>query len=466
LYFELKTLFLQRNLNKISSLSVKISMMFTLRNCILPIIFLTTLLFSCKTGTVNLFKAASPHEQYERKLTSTGFDKTAAGRAWIVAAQSSLQKPLQVKLPFKDRGYFSSEAVPAVAYSFAAIKGQKISISISQKPVENFRIYVDLMFLENQKMKSLAFIDTVKSAVEYEISNTGDYVVRLQPELLTSGEYTLEINYGPSLAYPIKTTSRNNIQSFFGDGRDANTRKHEGIDMFAPRLTPVIAAAEGTVTRVNENNLGGKVVWMRPNGKDYTLYYAHLDKQVALEGQQVAIGDTLGLMGNTGNAKTTAPHLHFGIYASGGAVDPFPYVNPVVKPLPAITAPATNLNATMRTNRSTALYAVAEAGGVTITNLPSNAIVKVNSANRDWYRVSLPDSKEGFLQSNRLVKMAKAISSIKIKAQQQMVLDKPDSTAAVKVIVPVNSPAEVLGYSGNYSLIKALDDVTGWVMTR
>lgn len=441
-------------------------MMFRLRNYFLPLILLSIFLFSCKTGTVNLFKAASPHEQYERKLTSTGFDKTAAGRAWIVAAQSSLQKPLQIKLPFKDRGYFSAEAVPAVAYTFAATKGQKISISMSQKPAENFRIYVDLLSFENQKMKSLAFIDTVKNAVEYEISNTGDYMIRLQPELLTSGEYTLEINYGPSLAYPIKTTSRNNIQSFFGDGRDANTRKHEGIDMFAPRLTPVIAAAEGTVTRVNENNLGGKVVWMRPNGKDYTLYYAHLDKQIAIEGQQVAIGDTLGLMGNTGNAKTTAPHLHFGIYASGGAVDPFPYVNPVIKPLPVVTASATNFNATMRTNRSTPIYAMAEAGGVTIVNLPPNAIVKVNSANRDWYRVVLPDGTEGFLQSNRLVKTAKAITAIKITAQQQMVLDQPDTTAAVKRVVPVNSTAEVLGYSGNFSLIKGLDDVMGWVMTR
>lgn len=441
-------------------------MMFRLRNYFLPPILLSIFLFSCKTGTVNLFKPASPHEQYERKLTSTGFDKTAAGRAWIVAAQSSLQKPLQIKLPFKDRGYFSADAVPAVAYTFAATKGQKISISMSQRPAENFRIYVDLLSFENQKLKSLAFIDTVKNAVEYEISNTGDYMIRLQPELLTSGEYTLEINYGPSLAYPIKTTSRNNIQSFFGDGRDANTRKHEGIDMFAPRLTSVIAAAEGTVTRVNENNLGGKVVWMRPNGKDYTLYYAHLDKQIAIEGQQVAIGDTLGLMGNTGNAKTTAPHLHFGIYASGGAVDPFPYVNPVIKPLPVVTASATNFNATMRTNRSTPIYAMAEAGGVTLGNLPPNAIVKVNSANRDWYRVVLPDGTEGFLQSNRLVKTAKAITAIKITAQQQMVLDQPDTTAAVKRVVPVNSTAEVLGYSGNFSLIKGLNDVMGWVMTR
>lgn len=422
-------------------------------------------ILSCKTGTVNLFKPASPHEQYQRKLTSTGFDKTAAGTAWINAAQSSLLKPLQISLPFKERGYFAAENIPAVAYEFNAIKGQKLTIAISQKPVEGFKIYVDLMSLENKKLKSLAFIDTVKTSIEYEVDNTGKYLVRLQPELLTNGEYTLEINYGPSLGYPIKTSSRNNTQSFFGDGRDANTRKHEGIDMFAPRLTPVIAAAEGTVTRVNENNLGGRVVWMRPNGKDYTLYYAHLDKQIATEGQQVMPGDTLGLMGNTGNARTTAPHLHFGIYTSGGAVDPFPFVNPMVKPLPEVSASLTHLNATMRTSRSADLFLKPEERAAKVRTLTANSIVKVHAASRNWYRVELPDHTMGFIQSSKLVSISKPIKALKISAQQQMVFDKPDSSAALKTMVPVNSSVELLGYSGNYALIKSLADTTGWIQT-
>lgn len=424
------------------------------------------LISSCKTGAVNLFKPASPHEQYQRKLTSTGFDKTAAGTAWLNAAQSSLLKPSQIALPFKERGYFAAENIPAVAYEFTAVKGQKLSISISQKPVEGFKIYVDLMSLEDQKLKSLAFIDTVTTSIEYEVDNTGKFLVRLQPELLTNGEYTLEINYGPSLAYPIKTSSRNNTQSFFGDGRDANTRKHEGIDIFAPRLTPVIAAAEGTVTRVNENNLGGRVVWMRPNGKDYTLYYAHLDKQISIEGQKVMPGDTLGLMGNTGNAKTTAPHLHFGIYASGGAVDPFPFVNPIVKPLPDISSSLTHLNATMRTIRNTDIFLGPNERGTKLRTLALNSIVKVHAANRNWYRVELPDHTMGFIQSSRLVTTSKPIKAFKISAEEQIVFDKPDTGAAIKSIIPVNSSVELLGYSGNYALIKGLADTTGWIKTR
>jgi SH3-like domain-containing protein len=268
------------------------------------------------------------------------------------------------------------------------------------------------------------------------------------------------------LEYPIKTTSRNNIQSFFGDGRDANTRKHEGIDMFAPRLTPVIAAAKGTVTRVNENNLGGKVVWMRPSGKDYTLYYAHLDKQIAVEGQQVSVGDTLGLMGNTGNAKTTAPHLHFGIYASGGAVDPFPFVNPVVKPVPEILASTTNLNATMRTSRSTNVLSSADEAAAKVVVLPANSIVRVHAAVRNWYRVELPDGTAGYLQSNRLTTIAKRVKAIKISSATQMVFDKPDTAAALKATIPVNSTAEVLGYSGDFSLIKGVAETLGWINDR
>ncbi|RZL04555.1 MAG: hypothetical protein EOO89_28000, partial [Pedobacter sp.] len=248
--------------------------------------------------------------------------------------------------------------------------------------------------------------------------------------------------------------------------RDANTRKHEGIDMFAPRLTPVIAAAEGTVTRVNENNLGGRVVWMRPNGKDYTLYYAHLDKQIAIEGQKVMPGDTLGLMGNTGNAKTTAPHLHFGIYASGGAVDPFPFVNPIVKPLPDISSSLTHLNATMRTIRNTDILLGPNERGTKLRTLALNSIVKVHAANRNWYRVELPDHTMGFIQSSRLVTISKPIKAFKISAEEQIVFDKPDTGAAIKSIIPVNSSVELLGYSGNYALIKGLADTTGWIKTR
>lgn len=58
---------------------------------------------------------------------------------------------------------------------------------------------------------------------------------------------------------------------------------------------------------------GGKVVWMRDEARGMSLYYAHLDSQHVAAGAYVRPGDTLGFVGKTGNARTTPPHLHFGI---------------------------------------------------------------------------------------------------------------------------------------------------------
>src|SRR5690606_37952339 len=92
----------------------------------------------------------------------------------------------------------------------------------------------------------------------------------------------------------------------------------------------------GRITSVKEGGLGGKTVWMRPEGRNISLYYAHLDSQSVSIGQRVAEGDTVGFVGNTGNARTTPPHLHFGIYSMGGAVDPLPYVKKDLTGPPAI----------------------------------------------------------------------------------------------------------------------------------
>ena len=90
------------------------------------------------------------------------------------------------------------------------------------------------------------------------------------------------------------------------------------------------------VTGVKDGGIGGKVVWLRLLNKNVTLYYAHLDEQLVQQGQTVKQGETLGLVGNTGNAKYTPAHLHFGVYTYAGPIDPLPYVNKTVKSAPAI----------------------------------------------------------------------------------------------------------------------------------
>ena len=420
-------------------------------------------LFSCKSGPFNLLKAGSPHQQYERKLVTAGLNQTSMGNLWINKATAILQKALTISLPYQETGYFAADKVEATAFRFTLQRGQKLQVKLNKKPIEGFIVYADFWEVkENGEFKLIAAADSVGNSLEADASNTGTYILRLQPELLGSGSYTVEITAGASLAFPLKNTSRKQIQSFYGVGRDANTRKHEGIDIFAAFRTPVIAVAAGTITRVNENNLGGKVVWFRPEGKDYTLYYAHLDEQTVTDGQSVVYGDTLGRMGNTGNAKTTPPHLHFGIYTSGGAIDPLPFVDPAIQVVPKIYASTDRLNTTMRTNAKVTLDP-AVTDQVSNTAINSGTILRIAAATGNNYKVELPNGQIGYVNSKILTSTTKPLSKYRVSSDQLPVYDKPDSLAAVKLRLKNGETVGVLGSFNQFQLVVNEANETGWI---
>ena len=126
-----------------------------------------------------------------------------------------------------------------------------------------------------------------------------------------------------SLAMPVQGVAAGRVADTWGAPRGKD-RRHEGLDIFAPRWTTVLSRTEGVVTRVGTNRLGGLVVWVvGPGGHRH--YYAHLDRQANLSvGQRVAVGTPLGTVGNTGNARGTPPHLHYGVYGDDGAFNPWP----------------------------------------------------------------------------------------------------------------------------------------------
>ena len=101
-------------------------------------------------------------------------------------------------------------------------------------------------------------------------------------------------------------------------------RSHEGIDIFAPRHTPIHAATSGMVTKVGENELGGRVVVIvGPGGAGH--YYAHLEEYADISPNDwVDAGQVIGYVGDSGNAKGTPPHVHYGVYIKGQAVNPYP----------------------------------------------------------------------------------------------------------------------------------------------
>jgi murein DD-endopeptidase MepM/ murein hydrolase activator NlpD len=109
---------------------------------------------------------------------------------------------------------------------------------------------------------------------------------------------------------------------------------HHGEDIFAPIGAPVLAVAKGTVFSVGWNDIGGNRFWLRDT-KGNEFYYAHLSafSPLAVNGAHVEPGDVIGFVGNTGDAETTPPHLHFEIHPVGllglgydGVINPYEYL--------------------------------------------------------------------------------------------------------------------------------------------
>jgi murein DD-endopeptidase MepM/ murein hydrolase activator NlpD len=126
------------------------------------------------------------------------------------------------------------------------------------------------------------------------------------------------------LPMPIDGLASVALRDTWGAAR-AGGRRHEGIDIFAPRGTPVKSTTDGLIVRRGQNKLGGNVVWIFGPGRQMH-YYAHLERFGVLEaGDLVSAGDIVGYVGNSGNARGTPPHLHYGVYTPGaGAINPFP----------------------------------------------------------------------------------------------------------------------------------------------
>lgn len=111
---------------------------------------------------------------------------------------------------------------------------------------------------------------------------------------------------------PINEYKYNYITDTYGAIRP-NDRKHDGQDLFCDIGTPIQAVVSGNITYKGDDKLGGNVIYLL--GIDNKLYYyAHLSAFSKIEtGQFVHQGDIIGYSGNSGNAVTTPPHLHFEI---------------------------------------------------------------------------------------------------------------------------------------------------------
>jgi murein DD-endopeptidase MepM/ murein hydrolase activator NlpD len=159
----------------------------------------------------------------------------------------------------------------------------------------------------------------------------------------SSGEAAPVAQIGPSaqvalpagaLLVPVAGVAPTALADTFTQARGSG-RVHDAIDIMAPRGTPVLAAADGSVEKLYFSEGGGGITaYVRSPDRRWIYYYAHLDHYAPglAEGQQLRRGAPIGFVGSTGNASPEAPHLHFAINAmapdqrwwEGTPVNPYP----------------------------------------------------------------------------------------------------------------------------------------------
>ncbi|UOQ70720.1 M23 family metallopeptidase [Hymenobacter cellulosilyticus] len=287
----------------------------------------------------------------------------------------------------------------------------------------------------------------------------------MQPELLRAGRYTLRIQRAPSLGFPVKGKNDVAVGSFWGADRDKGARRHEGIDIFAKRGTPAVAVVSGMITRTGVTKLGGNVVWLADAQHGQHIYYAHLDKQLVQPGQLVKAGDTLGLVGNTGNARTTQPHLHFGVYRAGrGAVDPFPFVRHADALPPAPRTKPERLGQWVRVSqKTTSLRRSPAAKGSTVVAMNRNTPLLVLGSQANWYRVEQPDGRIGYVAAEAVVPAATPALRREALAATSDLYAYPTAAAAPLDTLPAQSQVAVLGEFRGFRLVRSTTGAIGWL---
>jgi murein DD-endopeptidase MepM/ murein hydrolase activator NlpD len=134
-----------------------------------------------------------------------------------------------------------------------------------------------------------------------------------------------------ALRMPVVGVRVRDLFNSWGDPRDGGKRPHRGIDIFAPKGTPIVAVSDGIISYIGDQPKGGHCLWLTTESGT-SFYYAHLDRWAPgiYEGMEVESGDLLGFVGNTGNALTTPPHLHFAVNQNDEMVNPFPMLTKAI----------------------------------------------------------------------------------------------------------------------------------------
>ena len=367
---------------------------------VLSIFLLILTLQSCSNfkNAKDLITKPTAREIYKRDLK---INENLFGIWETVKEQAVASNSANVHLPYLESGKFFPKSFSIYSYTLELQRGDLLKINIKKDSTSSLT-FIEVLSRKDSVYTTLKSSQFGEDKLELEIEEDNNYKILIQPEIEANSFFRIEINRNPLYLFPVSGGKNSNAQSFWGAKRDGGKRSHEGVDIFAERGTPVVAAVNGRIASSGEKGLGGKQVWLRDTKRGLSLYYAHLDSIIPMKNYQVSAGDTLGFVGNTGNARTTSPHLHFGIYSGySGAINPFQFIkqNPKVKVeipnfFPENQLGIVKVKANLRNANSLKSSEV-------IKNLNAGDTIEILGKTEDWYHVKIFNTNNSsFLHSS------------------------------------------------------------------
>lgn len=359
----------------------------------------------CKKEIVpKAFYPRSAHEAYTHSLEQANLMETALGRDWIRVGEEALEKPVNIALPYEEAFYWDPKSAEAGGYRFFVKRGIRVEVEIEVYSSDSLLLFADLFRETGDSIiyrTHVATADDEMRRLEFEPRRDYYYTLRLQPELLRGGKFKVLIRGMPSIGFPVKDKNSRSISSFFGDPRDGGSREHHGVDIFAARHTPVLAPSNASVTRVGEGEVGGRYVWLYDSKRSMYLYFAHLETREVERGDQISAGEQIGTVGNTGNAKYTPPHLHFGIYRNG-PIDPYHFIAETDTVPEDILGDTLLLGEWAQSRQEALMKSSPLVSGEFSDTLENQSRITITALTGKLYRVQLPDGSSGYIAENQV----------------------------------------------------------------
>ena len=422
---------------------------------------------ACQTSSPGggLLGPKSPRDHYAKYLKKTDGELS---EQWEQSGKNALKHPVTVTFPYKEQNFFPNDLPLAFGYEFVVPRGRRLEAIISSTTADtSSKVFLELYQHSGEQMKRLAFAESSANRLSWDATDTTTVIVHLQTEADKTADIIFSIESHPILSFPVVKRDSRNIISFWGVARDGGRRSHEGVDVAAPRGTPVVAAANGYISSVGVNNLGGNVIFQDAENGGLTLYYAHLDSQLVASGQRVNIGDTIGTVGNTGNAITTGPHLHFGIYQSfRSAIDPLPFLSIPKKDNTTLTLLGKKAGSWERVvGKTTDIKKGPDLLRDTVAQLTRNTMLRVVGKTGRWYKVWLPDGRIGYADTKNLSPTLSSLKTLTIEQERPLwALPSLDSYAVQRL--PAKSSVKILGVWQNFFYAEEPNGKRGWLNTN